>query len=230
MTDIKVFYHIACINNWKDIVRDQITKIIFSGLYDKVSKIHCFLVGNPTDLELYQSLLSKYGKKIIIERIEENGDESLTLVNIKNFINSNTKFLYIHTKGVTRYNTNTLVIDDYIHKIENLYENVADWNNVMEYFLIKNHEICINKLDEFDIVGINYVGNENNARINKHFSGNFWWCNANYYMSLQEIMNYSECYIFNANPNHLSLFQTNLEGYRHYFHAYKMENYVDKNM
>jgi hypothetical protein len=187
-------------------------------------------VGNPNDLELYQSLLSKYGKKIIIERIEENGDEKLTLVNIKKFITSNTKFLYIHTKGVTRYNTNTLVTDDYIHKIENLYENVADWNNVMEYFLIKNHETCIKKLDEFDILGINYLGDDRDYRIKRHFSGNFWWCNANYYLLLPEIIESPEKYIFAENPNHLSLFQTNLEGYKHYFHAYKMENYVDKNM
>jgi len=229
MTDIKIFYHITCINNWEDIVRDQITKIVFSGLYDKISKIHCFLVGNPSNIELYQLVLSKYGKKIIIEQIEENCDEGLTLVNIKKIITPNTKFLYIHTKGVTRYNTNTYVICDYVHKIEQLYENVTDWNNVMEYFLIKNHETCIQKLDHFDILGINYIGNEKDWRIKKHFSGNFWWSNADYYLSLPEIIEFgkAEEYIFSGNPKHLSLFQTNLEGYGHYFTEYKMKNYVD---
>lgn len=37
-----IFYHICCLDGIESIVKEQIERIIFSGLYEKVDAIYCF--------------------------------------------------------------------------------------------------------------------------------------------------------------------------------------------
>jgi len=201
--NLKIFYHISCINNWKEIVESQLTRIKTSGLYDKVKNIYCFLVDPTSNVEYETNVeyIEKYGEKIKVLLVEKSGNEIITLSNIKKYIEYNDRFLYIHSKGVTRCN-------------EPYYKNVEDWRKLMEFFLIDNYQKCIEELNNYDAIGINYVNTP------KHFSGNFWWTNFCYYKKLNDIIENEETHIFSGNPKYISLFQSGLEGYGHYNNQY----------
>jgi len=208
-TNIYVFYHIYCNQFTLDVIKDQITKIIFSGLYNKCTKIYCFLTGNEKYITECSNYIKQCGSKFSIEDIgiDDKTYERFTLLKIKKYIKSNDKFLYLHSKGVTKQNN----------------QYVTDWRNVMEYFLIFKHQECLKELDTHDTVGINYINN--------HYSGNFWWSKGLYYMTLADnIPDYyvaPEMYICTGNPKAKNLFSTKLEGHGHYKNLYSMSNYID---
>lgn len=56
---IQIFYHIACLGTWEEIVKSQLSRIIFSGLYDKVDVVNCYVLGCGD------------GKKIVIRKSEK---------------------------------------------------------------------------------------------------------------------------------------------------------------
>jgi len=101
---IYVFFHIYCNSNTLEIVRDQATKIIFSGLYDDVTTIFCYLAGNKEYVTLLKTYITSLPKKFVVKDIgvDDITYERFTLTKIKNHVQENDKFLYIHTKGVTR--------------------------------------------------------------------------------------------------------------------------------
>ena len=189
--EIKIFYNIACLNNWKNIVNDQLSRIIETKLYDKASKIHCFLISAEVEREENIKFVESFGSKIKVELTEEKGDESLTLSNLKKYIGQNDKFLFIHCNDVTKFNNDQ-------------YKNFEDSRKIIECFLIDKFEKCIEELNNYDTVGINYFHSP------PHFSGNFWWATQNYFSQLPELGASSvEAYIFLGNPKYKSLFQEN---------------------
>ena len=77
--------------------------------------------------------------------------------------------LYLHSKGV---------------KWNNKKQCISDWVSLLLYFNIKYHEEILNKLDNYDVIGVN-LSLENII----HFSGNFWWSKSSYIKTLnKEIM------------------------------------------
>lgn len=54
----------------------------------------------------------------------------------------------------------------------------------LQYFLLREHERCIELLEQYDTVGVDW----NEARladgVRRHYSGNFWWARADYYLRL----------------------------------------------
>lgn len=218
--DIRIFYHIACINNWKSLVRDQFIKFIFSGLYDKVTAIHCFMVIPPYEsAEAYKAFVQRFGRKIKIEAttstaIPEGQDEWFTLGQVKRFIQDTDRVLYLHSKGVTRYNS------------PDMFPNIEDWRDVMDYHLIYRHEHCLEKLETVDVVGINYMGGDP-----PHYSGNYWWCTGKHFLSLPEtkhIENYVMCTVTSGTVSNASVFQTPYAGGGSYHNPYPFKEYIDK--
>lgn len=213
---IYIFYHIYCCEYTKSIIIEQITKIIFSNLYDKVDNIYCFLTGSKEYTKHIFNILLLYGKKFCIKEvgINDKSYERFTIHKIKNYIKKNDKFLYIHSKGTTKPNFN----------------GVKDWKTYMEYFLIAKHEICIKLLDDYDTVGVNYF-----IEPFRHYSGNFWWCNANYFLNLPDAIHlniiehdrtsYTENYIGLNNPKAYCFYNTNIN---HYEVRYPISKYIDK--
>lgn len=107
-SNIYIFYHIYCNSNTYSIVNDQINKIIFSGLYKKIDKVYVFLTGEEYYINDIKKLVQKSGSKFIIADIGINDKsyERFTLLKIHNYINDNDKFLYIHSKGVSKNDNN----------------------------------------------------------------------------------------------------------------------------
>ena len=125
--------------------------------------------------------------KFYLEGIERSGTEWLTLKNIQNRVDDDDVVLYIHTKGVTRYNTEDYRMQmkelnlDHKIKVLNIYNNVEHWRDLMEFFLIRHHTKCLeifNNDSTVDTIGINVCGKP------YHYSGNFWWARGRYLRSL----------------------------------------------
>lgn len=127
-------------------------------------------MGDIYKLHNICNLLKTYGKKILIADTNTNTAlyERFTLLGLRKIIKPEDKFLYIHSKGISRM------------KLD-IYENCRDWRTFLEYILIGKHEKCIEKLNEYDVVGTNYISRIDNE---PHYSGNFWWANAKYYLTL----------------------------------------------
>ena len=150
-----------------------------------MNAIHCFVAGEPKYVDACISFIKRFGSKFMISGIGYNDTsyERFTLEKIKFFIKSGDKFLYIHSKGITHPNKT----------------NVVDWRDVMEYYLIAKHDICIDDLNHKDVAGIYYTTSPS-----PHFSGNFWWSTADYFLKLPDSIgtNYldPEMYLMKASP------------------------------
>jgi len=183
-----IFYHIYCNKETAPIVKDQIAKIVFSELYKTVTSVYCFLVGEESVIKEIKTILNNYGSKFKIAA-EGPGDktyERFTLLKIRDYIKSDDKFLYIHTKGVSK----------------NSSDSIYYWRTYMEYNLFTNASNCIELLNTYDIVGVAH----STFSIGPHFSGNFWWSTGKYYLSLAPTIGSDyfapEAYIFTGNPKY----------------------------
>jgi hypothetical protein len=197
--NVYVFYHIYCNDKTLSIVKEQLDKILYSGLYDTAAAIYCFLVGEEAFIAPVKEYIEALPDKFIVKDVGVNDKsyERFTLTKIAGLVGENDKFLYIHTKGVSNSDTAKL-------------ENIQLWRNYMEYELIKRHRECIDKLDTNDLVGVAYM----DMWIGPHFSGNFWWSTGAYYKRLagshQIGSDYYdvEKYIFAANPTYFVMDNT----------------------
>lgn len=198
--NIYIFYHIYCNDHTLSVLKDQVTKIIFSGLYDRVTDIKCFLAGSKNHMEPIKAFLNDSGVKFKIEGegVDDASFERFTINQIPKFITGDDKFLYIHTKGVSaKHATN---------------DNVYWWRTWMEYNLMYKFKECLEALDKVNIVGVGYT----TKMIGPHFSGNFWWTKGSYFNTLPKHENGSlnigngytdpENFIFKGqNPTHLDI-------------------------
>lgn len=195
---IHIFYHIYCTKFTLDIIKEQTGHILFSNLYSAVDNIYCFITGEPKYMEMCMDYIKVIGKKYkIVETIpNDKTAERFTLLKIKKYIKDGDKLLYIHTKGVTKPDV----------------EAVQYWRQFMEYFLIAKHTNCIADLDNYDAVGIMW-----REHPSKHFSGNFWWTTAKYFLKLPDKIGPEwidpEMFIGLANPRHKSYSDTLIPTY-----------------
>ena len=58
----------------------------------------------------------------------------------------------------------------------------TDWVEYLEFFILHNYKTCLEKLDEYDVVGTEYLGPPNHR--NPHMSGNFWWTKSSHIKNL----------------------------------------------
>ncbi len=165
----RVFYHICAMNHWESVLRDQASKLLFSGLYDVAEAIHCFCTG--PEARRASVVVQHFGKKFCVEACdpEDKSGERFTLMNIHKFISPHDSVLYIHTKGVTKLPPS---------------ENVFFWNLYMEYHLIKHYQLCLEVLHQADVVGLDFY-----EKSLPHFSGNFWWARGDHLLKLTEYAN-----------------------------------------
>lgn len=188
-----VFYHIYCDKTTLDIVRDQVMKMIYSGLYAEVKQIYCFLAGSKSGIAQIEGYFQTLPQKFKIQKrgVDDRTYERFTLNSIKDLVTDADKFLYLHTKGVTR-----------TYQKGPAAECVTLWRNYMEYYLIALYKKCLEKLVDHDVVGSLY----REVQIGPHFSGNFWWSTGKYFRRLMDTVKIGdeyyepEAYIFKGRP------------------------------
>lgn len=159
-----VFFHIATIGNYKEIVAEIINHLENSKLLSCAYKIYFSIVGSEQiDVPLNENCNISYDLNL-------DFGEFGTLTKLKNLADSipnNVKILYIHTKGVTSDSNN---------------QPIKDWRKYMLYFNVDKYKDMVVYLDSHDACGVDFVTSP--AR---HFSGNFWWANSNYIKTLPKI-------------------------------------------
>jgi hypothetical protein len=167
-----IYYHIAQMGNWEEVVPDQIIAMKDSGLYDTADKIFVGVVGNDPII-----IPDKF------ELLFHHPDIRLAEIPTLNALREHALYedfnaLYIHTKGVA-----------YLEK-GNTKEIVMYWRKYMEHFCIGRWMECVEALDEFDAAGCEFYGNNihfSGKVENPHFSGNFWWARSSYLRTLSKV-------------------------------------------
>ena len=180
MKSINVFYHIYSIDGVESIIDEQIDKLIkykeFFTFFINIDISSGYNLPNDT-LEKIKSLSSN-----IIYTTESRYEISTLSYMYKHALENDVYYLYIHTKGATRINSNNS--GDSIYP----YENVENWRRIMEHFCIENSEICISELKNYDLVGCNYVPhNSIDWVVPSHYSGNFWWSKSEFIRKLPNL-------------------------------------------
>jgi len=200
--------------NKTEILENIINYLNKIGFYDVVDFVYINNIGIP----IKETQFQKVSNKIILNNysIDINLFENCTLKLIHFFSTTNPeyKILYLHTKGVTH------------EKSGIYYSNIMDWVNFMLYCLVDNNESCIELLNNNDCIGCNYRDNEN---LNpEHYSGNFWWANANYINTIStnilKIKHDAEWWIFKKNPKFINIHSCTCPT-GHYEDSYKLEEY-----
>ncbi len=213
---IIVFFHVATIGNYQEVVDEIFNTIMNSELINNVDRIVVSIVGNQyVSFPDHDKIVKEHsfhidkGEFVTLQRIKDLADES----------KSNLRILYIHTKGVTTPNNPCIV----------------DWRQYMSHFNIVKSSDCIEKLKLYDTCGVDFVNDPA-----PHYSGNFWWANSDYIKILPDIEKISnedakailtirhnaEFWIGMVNGKHVSLHNTNINVYERHLHRYLKENYL----
>lgn len=189
-------YFICCLNNYLEVVEEQLSLLFISGLYNVTNKLFLFVnMYKPEYIQL-DSLIDKFDnqKKIIIIKTHENLYEKFAINNYKKYITDLDYYLYyFHTKGVTRVNDQNNCF--------------ALRRKLLNYYTIEKYKINIELLSKYDAIGCSL-----SLYPKMHFSGNFWWSKSSYLNTLDHVTssNYLavEMYILsNPNCNFISLSQ-----------------------
>jgi hypothetical protein len=186
MKPILIFCHNYVNHNWYEIVNEQLSKLVGSGLYNNTTEIY-YGVYAEDNFQLYKFINlvkgwdSKNKIKIVIHPI--NDGERQTMILMQEIIKSypDAYVLYYHTKGITSLENHT--------DLENLkYSNIESWRHILEYFNIELWKDCINTFkndSNVDVCGALYV--ENGSNYNFYYSGNFWWGKSSYLNTLPDM-------------------------------------------
>ena len=165
---IIIYYHIAEIGNWENIVNEQLALIKKSGLYKKCDEIRIGFLGNKKNI--FKFINDKI--KLVYHSNNIKEYEHPTINSLLKFSKKSKKkcyILYIHNKGSSNKICNNINGQNY-------------WRQLMNYWMIEQHNKCIHYLNgKFLTCGINKDIN------NTHYSGNFWWANSKYIKNLYYI-------------------------------------------
>lgn len=228
--DIHVVFHVAAIPGSDATIAPMVNSIEQSGLLDASVKIHVITVGDLNSINLSPVESGKYKIYSYSKDISYCEFPSINFVKfLSNKIDG--KICYVHTKGVTRRS-----------------ESVNDWRDYLSYFNIERWEDRLKDLTSYDTTGVNLLGSKdfyNNhpgswavhpSTAPLHYSGNFWWANAEYVRGLPEPMSgytpdedwsrwrhMCEMWVcYTAEGKHACAHQSGVD---HYFERYPESNY-----
>lgn len=164
-------YHIYCVKDWKALVKEQISALTGSGLYEKtdVLYISC-IISKEEDIDSIRDLVGREKCKIISKEYDGMKYEFPALEFIYD-LSKKEDFLvyYFHTKGISRTIKN-----------EKAKNNVEAWRKMMEYFNFYKYKVAINVLNDFDTYGACLK----EYKTTTFYDGNFWWSKSSYIRTL----------------------------------------------
>ena len=167
---IDIVYHIATLNNWEDIVREQLATVAKSGLGQACDSLTVTVVGEEIErvYPLFASLSFLDKVHIVHSGADLHLYEFPGIEMVQQIAQSkpNTHILYFHIKGVTRYGSRQE-------------RPVQLWRRYMEYFTVERWRACIDALKSADICGVEWLQHRS------IFAGNFWWARASYLRTCQ---------------------------------------------
>jgi hypothetical protein len=160
-----IVYHIYCIDNYLEIVNQQLNRLKASGLYDWCNKLEITCINIDDNFTAIEELIKDLDK-VNLTKSTDNSYEYEGINKVWEYSQQyNGKVLYFHTKGVSNTYNNLEEKKESIKKKK----GIGWWKEAMEYFVIDNYEECIQKLDKYDQCGL--------TNVNGWWWGNFWWSN-----------------------------------------------------
>ena len=165
--NIDIVYHIATLNNWRDVAQEQLKTLESSGLWEACDSLTVTVVGKQ--ISEVKRLFERYkaSEKLTIVHASKDLHQyefpGIEMVQKIAREKPASKILYIHTKGL-------------LHHKQHTENNVRLWRKYMEYFTIERWTDCIEALVNADICGVDYSKSPSGY----YFSGNFWWARASY--------------------------------------------------
>lgn len=163
-----IVYHIFAVNDFKNIVENQINRLKSSKLYDWCDKLEITFTGSDTDYKEISPLFENM-EKVSIFFTPKNHYEYYAIKTIWDYSQRyNGKVFYFHTKGVSNK------FKDIKNKeiSERKIKGIQWWKEILENFLIDKWEESQNKLDNYDQCGVTNNGG--------WWWGNFWWSNLSW--------------------------------------------------
>lgn len=161
-------YFICCINNYLDIVKEQL-HILEKGLLALTTNVIIFITKYD---ELRCSELDKLlnNDKFILIKTPDNLYEKYAINNYKKYITPKEYYLYyFHTKGLKE-------------KTDPLFNVFSSRRQILNYYTLLQYNINIKLLNTYDAIGCSL-----HLYPKKHFSGNFWWSKSSYLDTLHNI-------------------------------------------
>ena len=163
-----IVYHIYCVNNYLEVVKQQLDRIKASGVYDWCDKMEVTCINKEGNFQDVEELLKDFSK-VTLNKFVNNDCEHEAIQKIWEYSQRyKGKVLYFHTKGVANNfkNVNSTEQSEWKRK------GVSWWKGIMEYYLIDNYKDCVDKLDQYDQCGVTLK--------NRWWWGNFWWSTLDY--------------------------------------------------
>ena len=168
---IAVVCYCYTINDWEEKLTRQINRIYSSGLYDNANELYLY-ISDPDNKfrSIVENILKEYPKFILDYTNINYGEGYLALCKVDDLARSSNdyKILYFHTKGVFNKFKNFDTKEINTLKIS----GVECWVELLEHFVIDKWKDCVDKLDEYDTVGVTNMGN--------WWWGNFWWVRSSH--------------------------------------------------
>jgi len=175
ITPIYAFSHNYLINNWGEILNEQLNLLKNSILYEELTILFMYVYGDDDNFSKFNDIINEYDDlfRIKVIRIENNFYEYPTLQALQEFVKiENAYIFYFHLKGVWSVNSGGNPVA------------IRSWRKCLEYFNIERWRDCVAKLDEgYEVVGALYNYNEKEPL----FSGNFWWSTTSYIKKLPKL-------------------------------------------
>jgi hypothetical protein len=187
MKPILIFCHNYVAHNWHEIVEEQLSKLVKSGLYDNATEIY-YGVYAPDQFQLFKFInVVKFWDlknkiKIVVHPINDGERQTMILMQetIKSYPDAYT--LYYHTKGITS-------MSNHSNKKGLKYSNIESWRKCLEYFNIECWERCISEFEKhphINVCGAIYVDHSGNP-YKYYYAGNFWWAHTSYLNTLPDM-------------------------------------------
>ncbi len=169
MRRLLVFFHIATIGNYRDIVSEVLCDLTTCGLFERLSALYVGIVGTgevrgldiPKVSLLYRSADLTRFEFETLKRLQEIAQHD-----------PNCLALYIHTKGCSVRPEHAAA--------------ARDWRRYMLHFLVERFRECEASLADHDVCGVDW-----RTEPLPHFSGNFWWARGDHLAALPPVASVS---------------------------------------
>jgi hypothetical protein len=162
---LKVFFHLACLENWQLIFLEQMAMIKKSDF----KTINLTVLGSDKDLIKVNSICQNFSLSfnVIYHDHAFTHYEIPSILAVQEYSRNHGGYvLYLHSKGVSNYAD----------------QNKAKWRKLMMHELIENWEYCLHQIPYYDVIGVNWC----DVPPISHFSGNFWYASTQYLRKLPD--------------------------------------------
>jgi len=191
-------YHVGMINNWKEVLRDQMHTLFQCGLglvADRMFISYSNNITSEVELRDLEAILNQYTftrnatilysanqpiEGVAINSLhEECTNRQRQRIDLKVNTSGDTVAFYFHTKGSSHFHS------DWKTKLNEpwKYSNVLYWRKYMEYFTIERPHICMKKIFDEGKVGCG-------VHLLDFYAGNFWATSCRYLSSLEPLTFY----------------------------------------